>query len=307
MTAEVSALERAGPRRHLVEHRRRTRRDRSERRGFRRAPAPATCRRPCPRVDPGLVMSAMKPPVATAVTPDRGRPLGQLGQTEVEHLCLPGAGHEDVRRLDVAVHDAAGVRAVERVGDLDRRARAAARRAAACRRSGASRVVPSSSSITMNGSPLVLRRFRGSCRCAGDSGTRPRGPRAGSARARPCRARYRPAGTSARQADRARVLGAVDDTHPAAAKLLRDTVVRTTVRPTISGPSGRMHRRCAAGPPSNVRHPYVGSGFSRILRQQERYVMRRWKRDWASMFRTGQGGGDAGIGATPAASRLAAA
>ena len=43
----------------------------------------------------------------------------ELGDAEVEHLRLPAAGHEDVRGLDVAVDDAAGMRGVEGVGDLD--------------------------------------------------------------------------------------------------------------------------------------------------------------------------------------------
>ena len=44
----------------------------------------------------------------------------ELRDAEVEHLRLPAARDEDVRRLDVAVHDALGVRGIERVGDLDR-------------------------------------------------------------------------------------------------------------------------------------------------------------------------------------------
>jgi len=43
----------------------------------------------------------------------------ELGDAEVEHLRLAAPGDEDVRRLDVAVDDAAGVRGVETVGDLD--------------------------------------------------------------------------------------------------------------------------------------------------------------------------------------------
>ena len=41
------------------------------------------------------------------------------GEAEVQDLHLPARVHEDVRRLDVAVHDAPGVRRLEGVGDLD--------------------------------------------------------------------------------------------------------------------------------------------------------------------------------------------
>src|SRR6185436_11115721 len=43
---------------------------------------------------------------------------GRLGEAEVENLGLLAIGDEDVRRLDVAVQDAARVRGVERVGNL---------------------------------------------------------------------------------------------------------------------------------------------------------------------------------------------
>ena len=42
----------------------------------------------------------------------------QDGHTEVEQLDASGPGDEDVRRLDIAVHDAFGVRRVERFGNL---------------------------------------------------------------------------------------------------------------------------------------------------------------------------------------------
>jgi hypothetical protein len=43
----------------------------------------------------------------------------QLGETEVEDLGVAARGDEDVGRLDVAVDDTAGVRGVQRIGDLD--------------------------------------------------------------------------------------------------------------------------------------------------------------------------------------------
>ena len=43
----------------------------------------------------------------------------QLGEAEVHHLHVAALGEEDIRGLDVAMHDALRVRGVERVGDLD--------------------------------------------------------------------------------------------------------------------------------------------------------------------------------------------
>ncbi len=44
--------------------------------------------------------------------------LAELRDTEVEQLGLPSFRDEDVRRLDVSVNDALGVRGIERVGEL---------------------------------------------------------------------------------------------------------------------------------------------------------------------------------------------
>ena len=46
------------------------------------------------------------------------RPWRQLGEPEVENLGVAGARDEDVRRLDVAVHDPLLVRRRQRLGHL---------------------------------------------------------------------------------------------------------------------------------------------------------------------------------------------
>src|SRR5271155_3151078 len=43
----------------------------------------------------------------------------QLSQTKIQNLCLPSFHQKDIRGLDVAVHDALGVRRIEPVGDLN--------------------------------------------------------------------------------------------------------------------------------------------------------------------------------------------
>jgi hypothetical protein len=40
-------------------------------------------------------------------------------ETEIEDFCVASLGHENICRLDVAVHDALRVRRVERIGNLD--------------------------------------------------------------------------------------------------------------------------------------------------------------------------------------------
>ena len=45
--------------------------------------------------------------------------MSDFGKTEVQYLGLPAPGHEDVRRLDIAMDDPRAVRHVERVGELN--------------------------------------------------------------------------------------------------------------------------------------------------------------------------------------------
>src|SRR5215467_5012639 len=47
-------------------------------------------------------------------------PACQLRHPEIHNLCVPARGYEKIRRLDVPMHDAFGVRGVEGFGDLYR-------------------------------------------------------------------------------------------------------------------------------------------------------------------------------------------
>ena len=98
--------------------------------------------------------SSATPRSAAASTPPTGvRPRRQLRQAEIEHLRVAARRDEDVGRLDVAVDDALRVRGVQRVGNLDRRGRAAARSASGLPPMRCFSVCPSSNSMAMNGWP----------------------------------------------------------------------------------------------------------------------------------------------------------
>ena len=49
----------------------------------------------------------------------KGRPCGEFGQPEIQNLRLATLRYEDVRRLDVAVHDALRMSRVQCIGNLD--------------------------------------------------------------------------------------------------------------------------------------------------------------------------------------------
>ena len=140
-TPVVAPVKRAAAGRHLVQHEPEREQIGALIDAARRAPARAPCRPAVPIVTPGPGQRRHRRRLARLV-------VDQLGDAEVEHLHVAARGDDDVGRLQVAVDDAAGVRRVERVGELhapldhllDRQRPAA--RAAACS------VPPSSSSIT---------------------------------------------------------------------------------------------------------------------------------------------------------------
>ena len=152
----------------------------------------------------------------------RGR---HLRQPEVQNLGVPALGHENIRRLDVAMNDPLGVRRIQRVCNFDRRSPAAAPVPSAVRRCGASASTPSRNSIAMNGLPVVLADFvnRADIRMV----QRRRRPRLALESLSACGScATSRAEISAPQAAAVRVLSLVHHAHPAAAKFLDDAVVR---------------------------------------------------------------------------------
>ena len=74
-----------------------------------------------PSVVPSVVTRSSTPRVLASAPRrcgHRGFRHRELGEAEVEHLRLAPPRDENIRRLDVAMHDAAGVRSLERVGDF---------------------------------------------------------------------------------------------------------------------------------------------------------------------------------------------
>ena len=69
---------------------------------------------------PGLVRcSALTPRVGHRSAFGNARAGSDLRQPEVQNLRVPAIGHEKIRRLDVAMDNALGVRCVQSIGDLD--------------------------------------------------------------------------------------------------------------------------------------------------------------------------------------------
>ena len=140
-----AAGERLAARRHLVEHGAAGEDVGARRRAPRRAPARATCTRRCRSPCRGSSGASRPSPWAWRCRRSRGRSR-LLGEAEVEHLRLAALRDEDVRRLDVAVHDPARVRGLERVGDLraeiEQRRRASGARARGGRAASRPRAAP---------------------------------------------------------------------------------------------------------------------------------------------------------------------
>ena len=105
-----------------------------------------------PTAEPALVRSLGSEATRGLVLIVRPALRRQLGEPEVEHLGVAVASDEDVRRLDVAVHDPLGVGRRQSLGDLaadpEHASISIGRPEIACLS-----VSPSSSSITRNGVP----------------------------------------------------------------------------------------------------------------------------------------------------------
>ena len=89
-----------------------------------------------------------------AVVPEESAacPTGYFRQSEIEYLGVTALGHEDIGGLDVAMHDAFGMRGVQCVGDLDGQASSVSR-SNGRPQMRCFRVMPSRNSMAMNGWP----------------------------------------------------------------------------------------------------------------------------------------------------------
>ena len=72
-----------------------------------------------PTAEPGLVRCSESTSKVASVSGAELLADGHLREAEIENLRVPPLGHKDIRRLDVAMHDAFGVRDIHRVGNFD--------------------------------------------------------------------------------------------------------------------------------------------------------------------------------------------
>ena len=148
-----------------------------------------------------------------------------LRQTEVENLGVAALGDKDVGGLDVAVNDAFGVGRVEGVGNLDGQRQnssvSSGRPAMRC-----FSVTPSRNSMAMKAWPSLLADFVdgadvGMVQCGGGLGFALK-----TAESLGVLGYFVGQKLESDEAAEFGVLGLVDHTHPAAAELLDDAVVR---------------------------------------------------------------------------------
>ena len=170
-----------------------------------------------------------------------------FAKSKVENLGVSALRDENVGRLDVAVDDAFGVSGVERVSNLNRQAEQYIRLhglpAMRC-----FKVIPSRNSMAMNGLPVLLANFInradvGMVQCGCGLGL--------ALKTGEC---LRVTGDLLGQelegdeAMQRRVLGLVDDAHPAAPELLDDAVVRDGLADHAQGCyGGNMDKSMKAG------------------------------------------------------------
>ena len=161
---------------------------------------------------------------AAAIWLDENR-ASNFGQSEVENLGVAASGHEDVGGLDVAMHDALGVRRIERVGDLNAKVEEGVGFQGPARHA-----VLEGLAVEQFHDDEALALMLANLVNGADVGMVERGRGAGFAAETLDRLRVlgnlvgqKLQGDKAAQGD---VLGLIDDPHAAAAQLLEDAVVR---------------------------------------------------------------------------------
>ncbi len=183
-----------------------------------------------------------------------------LASPKSRTLAWPRLRDEDVRRLDVPVHDAAGVRGLEGVGDLRCRDRAASPVSSGPGPSRSRSVSPSRSSIAMNGLPSCsstswIVQMLG---CWSEEAARA----SRCSRSSACASRRQLLGQELQRdaAAELQILGLVDDAHAAAAELREDAVVRDRLA-DHGGPRFATNSFCRRSASSRIA---ANSGSSRI-------------------------------------------